>query len=65
MIALYYNNNIYNQDNNSLVIWLLFNQAIIINFKAQNLMLEPPNEGYNILDDKLYTYTYRTSKTLC
>ena len=52
MIALYHNN-IYNQDNNSLVIWLLFNQAIIINFKAQMLMLEPPNEGYNILDDKL------------
>ena len=60
MIALYYNNNIYNQDNNSLVIWLLFNQAIIpiykslpllatliINFKAQMLMLEPPNEDYN------------------
>ena len=37
-----------------IIAWLLFNQAIIINFKAQMLTLEPQNEGYNILDDKLY-----------
>ena len=32
----------------------MFNQAIIINFKAQNLTLEQQNQSYNTLDDKLY-----------